>query len=115
MKLTVSSFTVPPGTYPAKLTGLETTNHEQFGPGLRFSFVVATGEFEGKRVVRTTGCSLSPGNALGTLVSGLLGRALELDEEIELDSLLGRDCLIRVAETKGGATRVEQVDLPPIA
>jgi hypothetical protein len=115
MKLTVKPGAVPPGSYRAHLAAVESTQHDQYGPGLRFVFVVADGLFAGLEAGRTTGCVPTPRNALGRLLAGLLGRNLTIDEDVELEELIGRDYLIVVAETETGGSRVEAVSVPSVS
>jgi hypothetical protein len=99
--------------YLAKLTGVEPVTNDQYGPGLRFKYSVAKGPLAGQSVARTTGCAPSPKNSLGKLLSGMLGRALSLDEEIEVDDIIGREYMIVVGVTDSGGTRVETATPPP--
>jgi hypothetical protein len=114
MLLRVSAGAVPPGTYFAKLLAVEPVTSDQYGNGIRFSFQVAKGQYAGQKVSRTTGCTASPKSSLGKLLSGMLGRALNLDEEVEVNGLLGREYLIVVGVTEGGGSRVETATPPPI-
>jgi hypothetical protein len=109
MRLQVTPGGVPPGSYTARLADVENVIHEQYGPGLKFTFAVQKGQHLGMKVSRTTSCAPSPRNALGKLLSGMLGRPLTVDEEIELEDLIGRDYLVVVAATEGGGSRVETV------
>jgi hypothetical protein len=114
MKLKISTGSVPPGLYAARLTSIEPVTNEQYGPGIQFKFTVARGPFANQAVFRTTGCSPSPKNSLGKLLSGMLGRTLNVDEEIEVDDLVGRDFMVMVGVTETGGSRVESASPPPI-
>ncbi len=107
MRLTVSPNPVPPGCYLAKLEGIQSADHESYGPGLRFEFAICGGPLQGRRISRTTGRVPSPTNALGLLLSNLLGRPLQVDEVIELDSLMGREFLIDLGTSASGTSPVE--------
>jgi hypothetical protein len=93
--------------YAARLLGIEPVTNEQYGAGLRFTFQILKGPYAGQKAARTTGCSPSLKNSVGRLLSGMLGRTLNLDEEIEADDLIGRDYMIVVGATETGGTRVE--------
>jgi hypothetical protein len=47
------------------------------------------------------------------MVSGLVGRALNLDEEIEIEEFVGRSYLIVVAAADNGGSRVDAVIAAP--
>jgi hypothetical protein len=113
MKLTVTSGGVPPGSYTARLTAVERVQNEQYGPGLKLVFTVTAGKYSGQRSARTTGSEPTPRNSLGRMLSGMLGRPLTPNEEVDIDDLIGREYLIVVAATDTGATRVETAVLPP--
>lgn len=111
MRLVVSAGGVPAGSYRAKLVGVEQIVNDQYGPGLRFSFAVSEGPHAGLRAWRTTGCVPTPANSLGKLLSGMLGRPLALDEELDTSGLIGREYLIVIVATERG-TRVETAVQP---
>jgi hypothetical protein len=94
MKLTVSDTSVPAGTYVGQFAGVETKKHKEYGDGLCWKFRITQGPQTGKTALRFTGPTPSPNSACGRLVSGLVGRPLELDEEIDFDSFVGRAYLI---------------------
>lgn len=108
-KLTVKEGGVPPGEYVARFTGIEDTNHIEYGAGLWFKFEICTGTYEGSKVSRITNATPTLGNSAGKMLSGLLGRALTKDEELEIDSLIGKDYMVTVEATSKGGTRVRDV------
>ena len=107
MRLTVSTNPVPPGRYLAELTGIRHTNRGTFGPGLRFEFTICGGPLQGRKISRMTGCIPGPTNALGSLLRDLLGRPLQIGEEIDVDPLINREYSIEVALSESGASYVE--------
>ncbi len=113
MRLKVSSGAVPPGMYHAKFLGVEAVTNDQYGAGLKFTFQVVRGPHSGQKVARTTGCSPSLKNSLGRLLSGMLGRSLSLDEEIDDNDLVGREYMIVVGTTESGGCRIETATPPP--
>lgn len=111
--LKISAGSVPPGFYSTKFAGVEAVNNGQFGPGLKFKFVIARGPLVGQTVSRTTGCTPSQKNNLGKLLSGMLGRTLNVDEEVDVDDLLGREFMVVVGVSENGGSRVESATPPP--
>lgn len=111
--LKVSAGGPPPGTYSAKFMGFESTTHEQYGAGLKWTWEIVGGALAGQKASRTTGVSPTPRNGAGKLVAGLVGRAIAPGEDVNLDSCVGKNYLIVVAEAKGGGTRVETVLIAP--
>lgn len=111
MKLKVSRSDVPKGNYIAKFVGVEPfqAKDQQYGPGLKWKWQIDQGQHAGQVASRVTGDSPSPKNSCGAILSGLVGKALQADEEIEPDQCVGRSYLIIVAESKNGGTRVESV------
>src|SRR5262245_31915153 len=102
MKLTVTSGFVPVGNYRAKLASAEQVHHEEFGPGVRYTFEVTKGPCAGQKVGRTTGLVASPRNAAGKFLGGMLGRDLAPGEEIDVDELVGREFFVIVAAAQAG-------------
>ena len=109
MRLKVSDASVPPGNYTAQFSNLETTQHKEYGDGLCWKFRISQGPQTGKTALRFTGRTASPNSACGRIVAGLLGRPLEPDEEIDVDSYVGKTYLIVVEQAQNGMTRVEAV------
>lgn len=110
MKLKVSKGGVPVGSYAATFKGAEPFKDKEgkYGEGLRWNWQVQSGPQAGQTASRITGTTPSPKNACGKMVSGLLGRPLQPDEEIDIDSLVGKSYLIVVVATENGA-RVDAV------
>jgi hypothetical protein len=110
MKLRVSDTTVPRGNYTAQFVGVEPTRHKEYGDGLCWRFRIDQGVQAGKTALRYTGPTLSPGSACGRIASGLVGRPLTPDEDIDFAPLVGRTYLILVEQAqRDGMTRVEAV------
>lgn len=110
MRLRVSDATVPAGSYTAQFAGVEPKKHKEFGDGLCWKFRITQGPQMGKTALRFTGPTPSPKSACGRMVSGLVGRALEPDEEIDIANFVGKTYLIVVDQVKeDGMTRVEAV------
>lgn len=110
MKLTVTASGLPPGSYKAKLVKVEPTEHAEYGPGLRWAFAVADGPHADRLAARTTGCYPTAQNALGRMLAGMLGRPLTVDDEVDVDDLIGREFVIAVEATENGGTRIGRVE-----
>jgi hypothetical protein len=109
MKLQVSHGGAPAGTYLAQFVGVDTTNSNDFGPGLRWKFIVTQGELVGRMLSRVTGDKPTPANSCGKLLAGMLGQPLIVDKELDPDQFIGRSFLVVVAPSKTGQTRIEAV------
>jgi hypothetical protein len=110
MKLTVSAGGVPAGNYVAKFKGIEPYQDKEnkYGEGLRWTWQVEKGPHAGQTASRITGCSPSPKNACGKILSGLLNRPVQPSEEVDINDFVGKSYLIVVGAAESG-TRVETV------
>jgi hypothetical protein len=110
--LTVSSGSVPVGSYTGRFAGLEEVAENQekkYAAGIRWRFVIDAGPYEGQTVSRVTGPAPSVKNTCGKVLSGMVGRALKENEQIDTDAFLGRRYMLVVAAGQEGGTRVEAV------
>jgi hypothetical protein len=112
-KFMVKPGGVPPGTYRARFTGAENSDHPDFGPGVRFGFEVLAGPHRGEKVSRITACNPTPRNSAGRILAGLAGRTLTADELIDSDDFVGRQYDVEVEAADNGATRVASVAPAP--
>ena len=101
--------TVPAGAFRATFTGVEDTDHEEYGAGLRFRFEVVGGGHAGEETSRITGTRPTPKNALGKILAGLTGSGLEVGQDVDIEACIGKQYLVNICETKSGSTRVESV------
>jgi hypothetical protein len=100
----------PPGAYRAAFEGVRRTEHEEYGPGLRFEFRVLDGPQTGAIAARTTSAKPSPSNAAGKLIASITGAALVGGQKASLSSVVGRTFLIVVeAGTNGKGSKVANV------
>jgi hypothetical protein len=106
---------VKDGTYPAELTGIRQFANA-YGERIGFEFTIKGGQFDGRKVMRSTTPQLSPQSKLAEVICGVMGRDLAMDElqgGIDIEALVGSPCQILVlqAKGKGGATysNVEKV------
>jgi hypothetical protein len=107
MRLKLGSGGPPAGTYTATFVGVEETNHEQWGAGLKWSWEITKGQHKGKKACRTTGTSPTPKNACGAMLKAIAGRPLAAGEEIDVEGFVGETFMVIVGETDSGGTRVE--------
>jgi hypothetical protein len=97
---------IPPGTYPAKLTGLTTKTSEAFGDFRAWAFTLDTGSVVGGGSSMATS-SKSKG---GKWAMALLGRKPAAGEKVEL---IGLPCLVVVTLDAKDWPKVTDV-LPPL-
>ncbi|NLF73189.1 MAG: hypothetical protein GX575_29485 [Candidatus Anammoximicrobium sp.] len=108
-EITVGGGCVPAGFYRATFEGVEATEHEEFGPGLRFIWEVIGGEHAGEKATRITSDKPTPKNAAGRMIAGLTGQTLKPRVRIDLAPSVGQEYLLQVEETPNGSTRVSTV------
>ncbi len=99
----------PAGFYRANFVGVEPTEHEEFGSGLKFVFEIANGDHRGEEATRITSIMATLKNAAGRMLSGLSGLTLKPKVRIDLAPCVGKLYLIQVEETPSGATRISTV------
>ena len=115
MKLTANDYvTVEEGEYPAKFIGYEEKTTE-FGEAVQFSFMLLDEENNGTEVRGLASKKLTPKSKMRGWIEGMLGRALEPREEIDLDDLLDRKVMLYVSvdDTERGIwNRIEKIRVP---
>jgi hypothetical protein len=97
---------VPIGSYTALFTGVEDTDHKEYGPGLAWHFEIFGGPLNGRKIGRITSRLPTTKNSCGRLLRGLAGN---IDGEVDIDSFRGTRVRIVVGETSTGGTRVDSV------
>ena len=106
MKMTIQKSGIEPGEHTATFKGVEDVE-TQYGEGARFIF-----EVDGSTISRITKPQATMANATGRIIAGMSGKSLTPGEEVDLDSLVGKQFLITVENTTSGtSTRV--ADRPP--
>lgn len=107
----VSESSGPPANiYKATFVGVTKTTHPEYGDGARFDWKVVGGEHDGKTASRTCKPSPSAKNVTGKLMAGLLGRAINPGEKVNLAACIGKVYTIVVGLAQNGtSTRVESV------
>ncbi len=98
---------IPPGTYPAKLTGLATKTSDAFGDFRAWDFTLDTGSVVGGASSMATS-SKSKG---GRWAIALLGKKPDAGTKV---TLVGKRCLVVVGLNKDDWPTVTDV-LPPLA
>ncbi len=92
---------LPPGRYPASLVDIA-TGEGKFGDFLDWSFEVEDPDGRGKTISRRTSTKTGSGSIARVLVESMLGRSVELDEEVDLDALIGKVCELEVEPNQNG-------------
>ena len=98
---------VPAGMYPGSFDGVEETNHEEYGEGARWDFVIEGGEYDGVTVSRTTKAKATKKNSCGKFFMAVSG--LPLDEAVahDTDDFVGAGGNVIVEDSPSGeSTRV---------
>lgn len=110
-KAAAKPASVPDGVYQATLTKV-TQFSNVYGQRIGFEFTLESGE----KVMRSTSPVLSDKGHLTNVLRGLLGRELtrsEIEEGIDVESLIGTCCrvLVMQAKSKAGAvfSNIEKV------
>jgi hypothetical protein len=98
----------PAGLYTAKFLTVESTRHQEYGPGLKFFFEIIGGDHNGERTSRITNDSPTPKNAAGRMLAGIIGEALTPGSKIDLTQYVGRQFLIEVENMPNG-TRISSI------
>lgn len=97
--------TLPPGRYPATLLGID-EGDGKFGPYLDWEFSVTDPDGNDKSISRRTSTKSGSGSIARTLIESLLGRSVKLDEEVDLDGLVGHACTLEIETNANGYDHV---------
>ena len=97
---------VPEGEYDAMVTGTQSMKGTH-GPMVRIEFVLRGNEdIDGRSVSGIASKRLSENTKLGRWVSAILGRVIEVGEEIRATDLLHKDCKVVIRHRAGENGRV---------
>lgn len=97
---------IPEGQYNAMVTGIQTTKTDD-GPKVQIDFILQEqGDLDGRTATGTTGKRLSENTKLGRWVSAILGRSLEVGEEVHGTDLIHHDCRVLVRHRAGDEAQV---------
>jgi hypothetical protein len=112
-KLTYEEMDYEPmdiGPYEAVFARYEGDEME-FGPVYKLWFKITNDEaYEGKELSRLVSQKFNPKSNLFQTVQGLLGRPIRPGEEIDLDDLVGRPCLLNIGHNVKERGTFEQID-----
>jgi hypothetical protein len=98
---------VPAGFYRARFLGVDPTEHEEYGAGLKFVFEVVEGPHKGESATRITSTQPTPKNACGRMLAGITGEPLAPGAKIDLGPFVGKEYLLQVeGVANGNGTRV---------
>ena len=98
---------VPPGQYEGDFVGVTLTDHDQYGPGLIWRWLVAGGEFDGQEVTRTTCDEATANNSCGKLFKMTTGRQFVPGGRNDPDPFIGKRYALVVEDAPSGSgTRV---------
>ncbi len=89
MKLTVSQGGVPPGSHIALFQSTEATTND-LGDCLRWWFEIESGPHAGSRVGCITARKPTLKNSCGKILSGIVGKTLTNDMEVDLAPYVGK-------------------------
>lgn len=98
---------VAPGGYDASLIGIE-DGVGQYGPFYDWSFLVA-GPDGAVEVSRRTSAKFGPSTIARSFVEALLGRKIAKGEQVDLDSLIGNRCRVKVNTNDNGYSTIEDI------
>jgi hypothetical protein len=115
LTLTASDYTVvDDGEYPAKFTGYD-ARETQFGDAVIMSFELMDEEHHGITVSGMASQKLSPKSKLRGWIEGMLGRALAVGENVNIDALIGSKVMLYITTEdtdKGMFNRIEKIRVP---
>ena len=85
--------------YRDKFTGYE-EDEGIHGPFVKWYFEVLDEEYPGRSLKGISSTAFNPMSKMWAWVQALLGRPIEDGEELELDDLIGRECLLDIDHHK---------------
>ena len=100
---------IPTGEYVVELRKVTENKEGKFGPVLYFDFVVLEGEHKDKTCRGLVSNDLKQGNKLDKWLVALGAPAIEIDEDFEIDSLVGSRALGYVELSEGDSATFSNV------
>ena len=111
-KIEVKAGGVPEGICTGKFTGVEDGTHEEYGQRKSWKFTADAGKYDGTDTGRFTGAIARPGTACFAMLCAIAGRTLEIGEEFDPDTMIGRRYQLVIEKTLSGtSTRVAKAIL----
>ncbi len=92
---------LPPGNYPATLINIG-EGEGKFGEYLDWEFSVVDPDGHDKAISRRTSTKSGNGSIARTLIESLLGRSVKLDEEVDLNGLIGHELELDIEPNANG-------------
>lgn len=88
---------IPEGVYVARVDGFEQGTHEKYGETLKWTFTIqdTRSEVHGATVTAMCSTKVSPKSKLFSWLQAF-GVMLEVDQQFDIESLLGQLCRVRV-------------------
>lgn len=115
MRMKASKFGAPAGVYLGRFLGVSTMKDDgkqrlgrdgrPMEPGLEWQFQIVGGDYDGQQVGRITAAVPTTKNSCGTLLSGLVGRTIRPDEDVDPDPYKGETYQIVVSSSKDDPER----------
>jgi hypothetical protein len=108
MRVTIENRSVPTGVYKCVFDRIEENEHEKFGRGWKWCFIIMEGPHKDEEVYRTTKDYATPKNSCGRFLAALAGcTALEDKQEVETDDHIGEKYVVMVEPSPSGeSTRI---------
>jgi hypothetical protein len=98
------------GSYEAIFTRYEEDEMEH-GPVFKLCFKITNDEeYQGKELSRLVSQKFNPKSNLFQTVQGLLGQPIRPGEELDLDELVGRPCVLNIGHNVKERGTFEQID-----
>ena len=118
LRVSDSDYSVPTGTYSARLLGYtEKPPSVQFpdsGNSYVWEFDIIEGAQAGKRASRWTPTKLTTGNNFGKFVREMLGRPLVVNEDVDPDTFINKKFTITVGPSADGK-KTKIIMVSPVA
>jgi hypothetical protein len=83
------------------------TNHEKWGPGCCWSWLIDEGRHAGSKIFRTTKTEATLQNSCGKFLMALTGLDLAAASKVDTSDYVGTSCTCIVSLSESGAPRVE--------
>ncbi len=100
-------ISIPANQYQAEFVSVEETEHQEYGAGLIWAFMVIGGKYDGQLASRTTGDIASALNSCGRMFKAVAGYAWHPEKASDTEPFVGKRFHIIVEDAPSGkGTRV---------